>query len=103
MISWIKGELVSTWQASNKYYVLINCQGLGYEIQILDTTFVEITSNQIPEKDNITLWIKHIKREESDLLFGFKSKSQKEFFIKILNIKPLFIMRNDITNLVNLT
>jgi len=89
LISWIRGELVDSWQYNNKCFILINCQGLGYEIQILDTTFVEITSNKIPEKDNVTLWIKHIKREESDLLFGFKSKSQKEFFIKILNIKGI--------------
>ena len=36
---------------------------------------------------NITLWIKHIKKEDSDLFFGFTSKDQKSFFIDILSIR----------------
>ena len=31
--------------------------------------------------------IKHIKKEDSDLLFGFTSKDQKNFFIEILSIR----------------
>merc|ERR1711991_842789 len=34
-------------------------------------------------------WIKHIKKEDSDLLFGFKSKEQKNFFNEILNIRGI--------------
>ena len=86
MISWINGELVELWQTNQKFFVLINCQGLGYEIQILESFFLKLKTNQISNK-NITLWIKHIKKEDSDLLFGFKSKDQKNFFIKILNIR----------------
>ena len=86
MISWISGELVELWQANQKFFVLINCQGLGYEIQILESFFLKLKTNQISSK-TITLWIKHIKKEDSDLLFGFKSKDQKNFFIKILNIR----------------
>ena len=86
MISWISGELVELWQANQKFFVLINCQGLGYEIQILESFFLKLKTNQISSK-TITLWIKHIKKEDSDLLFGFKSKDQKNFFIEILNIR----------------
>ena len=86
MISWINGELVELWQTNQKFFVLINCQGLGYEIQILESFFIKLKTNQISNK-NITLWIKHIKKEDSDLLFGFKSKDQKNFFIEILNIR----------------
>ena len=86
MISWINGELVELWQTNQKFFVLINCQGLGYEIQILESFFLKLKTNQISNK-NITLWIKHIKKEDSDLLFGFKSKDQKSFFIEILNIR----------------
>ena len=88
MISWIKGELVELWQTNQKFFVLINCQGLGYEIQILESFFLKIKSNLIPNK-NIILWIKHIKKEDSDLLFGFESKDQKNFFIEILNIRGI--------------
>ena len=86
MISWINGELVDLWQTNQKFHVLINCQGLGYEIQILESFFLKLKTNHISNK-NITLWIKHIKKEDSDLLFGFTSKDQKNFFIEILSIR----------------
>jgi len=86
LISWINGDLVDLWQTNQKFFVLINCQGLGYEIQILESFFLKLKTNQISTK-NITLWIKHIKKEDSDLLFGFTSKDQKNFFIEILSIR----------------
>ena len=86
MISWINGELVDLWQNNQKFFVLINSQGLGYEIQILESFFLKLKTNQISNK-NITLWLKHIKKEDSDLLFGFTSKDQKKFFIEILSIR----------------
>ena len=88
MISWIKGELVSSWQANNKFYILVNCQGLGYEIQTLESVFFNINTNKISEKE-IILWLKHIKKEDSDMLFGFNSKDQRDFFIQILDIKGI--------------
>ena len=86
MISWINGELVELWQTNQKFFVLINCQGLGYEIQIIESFFLKLKTNQISNK-KITLWLKHIKKEDSDLLFGFTSKEQKNFFIEILSIR----------------
>ena len=86
MISWISGGLVELWQTNQKFFVLINCQGLGYEIQILESLYFKLKTNQIPNK-NLTLWIKHIKKEDSDLFFGFTSKDQRNFFIEILNIR----------------
>ena len=88
MISWIKGELVSSWQTNNKFFLLINCQGLGYEIQTLESVLIKINTNKINEKE-ITLWLKHIKKEDSDLLFGFINKDQRDFFNEILNIKGI--------------
>ena len=88
MISWIKGKLVSSWQANNKFYILINCQGLGYEIQTLESVILDINTNKISEKE-IILFLKHIKKEDSDMLFGFNSKEQRDFFIQILNIKGI--------------
>ena len=86
MISWINGDLVDLWQINQKFFALINCQGLGYEIQILESFFLKLKTNQISNK-NITLWIKHIKKEDSDLLFGFTSREEKNFFIEILSIR----------------
>ena len=86
MISWIKGELVDLWQTNNKFYIVINCQGLGYEIQILEPIYIKLKTKEIPHQ-NIVFWLKHIKKEDADYLFGFILKEQKEFFIEILNIK----------------
>ena len=86
MISWINGDLVELWQTNQKFFILINCQGLGYEIQILESFFLKLKTSKISNK-NITLWIKYIKKEDSDLLFGFTSKDQKNFFIEILSIR----------------
>jgi len=86
LISWINGDLVDLWQTNQKFFVLINCQGVGYEIQILESFFLKLKTNQISNK-NITLWIKHIKKEDSDSLFGFSSKEQRNFFIEILSIR----------------
>ena len=78
--------MVETWQTNQKFFVLINCQGIGYQIQILETFFLKLNTNQTRYK-SIILWIKHIKKEDSDLLFGFNSREQKNFFIEILNIR----------------
>ena len=86
MISWINGDLVELWQTNQKFFILINCQGLGYEIQILESFFLKLKTKQISNK-NISLWLKHIKKEDSDLLFGFTSKDQKNFFLEILSIR----------------
>ena len=86
MISWINGDLVDLWQTDHKFYILLNCQGLGYEIQILEFLYINLKNNQLSNK-NITLWIKHIKKEDSDLLFGFTSRDQKNFFIEILKVR----------------
>ena len=88
MISWISGKLVESWQTNQKFFVLINCQGLGYEIQILEPFFLKLKTNQITS-DKIVLWIKHIKKEDSDLLFGFATKDQKNFFNDILEIRGI--------------
>ena len=90
MISWINGELVESWQTNQKFFILLSCQGLGYEIQILESFFLILKTNHISNK-NITLWVKHIKKEDSDLLFGFTSKDQKNFFIEILSLSLIHI------------
>ena len=83
MISWIRGEHIDTWIKTKKNYVLINCQGLGYQIQILDSLEKDL------DKNIITLWIHQIKREDSDYFFGFKEKSKRDFFRNLLQVKGI--------------
>ncbi len=82
MISWIRGELIYSWLNNQKFYVLISSHGIGYEIQ----TSLLINKNL---KKDLTLWIHHIKREDSDSLFGFKDKDERDFFRDLINIKGI--------------
>ena len=52
----------------------------------MESLFLKLKTNKLPNL-NITLWVKHIKKEDSDLLFGFTSKDQKNFFTEILSIR----------------
>ena len=83
MISWISGEIVDTWIKTKKIYVLINCQGLGYEVQVLEPLEKDL------DKNMITLWIHQIKREDSDYFFGFKDKEKRDFFRDLLQVKGI--------------
>ena len=83
MISWIKGEIIDTWTQSKKFYVLINCQGLGYEVQILEPL------NKDFDKNIITFWLHQIKKEDSDLFFGFRDKEKRDFFRDLLQVKGI--------------
>ena len=83
MISWIRGEIIDTWTQTKKFYVLINCQGLGYEVQILESLKKNL------DKKIVNLWVHQIKREDSDYLFGFKDKEKRDFFRDLLQVKGI--------------
>ena len=83
MISWIKGEIISTWLQNQKLFLLISCNGVGYEIQTLNN--VETDSNE----KIITLWIEHIRREDSEFLFGFVQKEERDFFRDLLKVRGI--------------
>jgi len=83
LISWIRGEIIDTWIKTKKFYVLINCQGLGYEVQILESLKKDL------DKKAISLWIHQIKREDNDFFFGFREKAKRDFFRDLLQIKGI--------------
>ena len=83
MISWIRGEIIDTWIKTKKFYVLVNCQGLGYEVQILESLKKDL------DKNIITLWIHQIKREDSDFFYGFKDKAKRDFFRDLLQVNGI--------------
>ena len=83
MISWIKGEIISSWLKNQKLFLLISCQGVGYEIQTLNNIVTD--SNE----KFITLWIEHIRREDSEFLFGFIQKEERDFFRDLLKVRGI--------------
>ena len=56
---------------------------MGYEIQTLNN--VDTHSNE----KIITLWIEHIRREDSEFLFGFVQKEERDFFRDLLKVRGI--------------
>jgi len=83
LISWIKGKIISSWLQNKKLFLLISCNGVGYEVQTLNN--VETDSNE----KIITLWIEHIRREDSEFLFGFLQKEERDFFRDLLKVRGI--------------
>ena len=71
---------------NQRFYVLINCNGLGYEVQTLKKVYMY----QINDSDEkLTLWIKHVKKEDSDSFYGFQTQDEKSFFCDLLSVKGI--------------
>ena len=84
MISWLKGEIINYWQISSKEGVVLNVNGVGYEIQLL--------SKQIDLPDNSILkefWIHQINREDCTNLYGFNEINQRDLFRIIISVNGI--------------
>ena len=56
---------------------------MGYEIQTLNSV-VTVSNEKF-----ITLWIEHIRREDSEFLFGFIQKEERDFFRDLLKVRGI--------------
>jgi len=78
MIGQLRGKLLS----KKPNVLLIDVQGVGYEVNIPLTSFYELPD----EGSEVTLKIHTHVREDALILFGFHSQREKEFFLKLLTI-----------------
>ena len=62
---------------------MINCSGLGYEIQTINSIDEEVINEEI------VLWLQYLKREDADMLFGFKKREERDFFRILIGIKGI--------------
>lgn len=62
-------------------YAVINVQGVGYYVGISLMTSQTLTVNQ-----ETILFIQQIIREDAHLLFGFKTRSEKEMFNLLISV-----------------
>ena len=77
MIVRIEGNIIE----KNPAYVVIDCNGLGYQVFITLHTFSEL-----PEKGRCMLHVSHIVREDAEILYGFYSKAEKEMFTMLISV-----------------
>ena len=78
MIGQLRGKLLS----KKPNVILIDVQGVGYEVTIPLTSFYELPD----EGSEVTLKIHTHVREDALILFGFNSQREKEFFLKLITI-----------------
>ena len=78
MIGQLRGKLLS----KKPNVLLIDVQGVGYEVIIPLTSFYELPN----EGNEVTLKIHTHVREDAIILFGFHSLREKDFFLKLLTI-----------------
>jgi Holliday junction DNA helicase RuvA len=84
MISWLKGEIINTWQISSKKGIVLNVGGVGYEIQLLPT---QICKKE--DSNKIELWIHQIDREDGTSLYGFIEVNQRNLFREIISVNGI--------------
>ncbi len=84
MISWLKGEIINTWQISTKIGVVLNVGGIGYEIQILKKQIEETK-----DSPQIEFWIHQVYREDGTNLYGFKEINQRDLFREIICVNGI--------------
>ncbi len=77
MITHIQGKMVE----KNPDHVVIECNGLGYHINISLQTF-----SNIPDQENLKLFTHLVIREDAHILFGFYSKTEREIFKMLISV-----------------
>ena len=78
MYEYIKGKIVN--QESN--YIVVDNNGIGYLIYVPNPYSFEL------DKDYI-IYVYQQVREDEQSLYGFKSKEEKDLFLKLINVKGL--------------
>jgi Holliday junction DNA helicase RuvA len=81
MIGYLRGQLL----LKKPNQVVIDVNGVGYDVQIPLTTFYELPA----EGNDVTLKIHTHVREDALLLFGFQSQKEKDFFLKLISISGI--------------
>ena len=78
MIGRIKGRLLD----KSPPIILVDCQGVGYELEVPMTTFYELP----PVGNEVTLLTHFIVREDAQLLFGFASAQERQIFKQLIKV-----------------
>jgi holliday junction DNA helicase RuvA len=77
MIAFLKGKLVQR----DPTFVVIDVQGVGYQLQISLQTF-----SDIKEQENVMLYTHLNIREDAHILFGFSSITEKKLFQQLISV-----------------
>ena len=62
--------------------LLVECQGVGYEVQVPMSTYLSLP----PVGSHVRLRIHHVLREDASLLFGFSTAEEQDLFRALLKV-----------------
>ncbi|MFN9990117.1 MAG: Holliday junction branch migration protein RuvA [Cyanobacteriota bacterium] len=82
MIGWLQGELVDPWEQATRWGLLLNCHGVGYEVQVSQRHWVRLP----PAGQRLTLHVHHIIRDDAWNLFGFESRQERDLFRELVAV-----------------
>lgn len=77
MYGYIKGKIT---EIENNYVILEN-NGIGY--------IIYVTNPYSYKEEEVTIYLYHYIREDENSLYGFKTKEEKELFLKLISVKGL--------------
>lgn len=80
MYSYIKGRLIEKSPTD----LIIECNGIGYHIHISLHTF-----SLLPQEESLLIYTHFIVKEDTQLLYGFVEKSEREIFKLLLSVSGI--------------
>jgi len=76
------GKLTGTLGEKNPPQVLVDCNGVGYEVDVPMSTFYNLPG----AGEKVTLLTHLVVREDAQLLYGFGSSGEREAFRQLIKI-----------------
>jgi holliday junction DNA helicase RuvA len=76
------GRLTGTLAEKNPPQVLVDCHGVGYEVQVSMGTFYNLPALG----ESVSLLTHFIVREDAQILFGFSTPVEREAFRQLIKI-----------------
>ena len=76
------GKLTGTLSDKNPPQVVVDCGGVGYEVQVPMSTFYNLPANG----EKVSLLTHFVVREDAQILYGFATATEREAFRELIKI-----------------
>ncbi len=76
------GKLTGTLSDKNPPQVIVDCGGVGYEVQVPMSTFYNLP----PDGQRVTLLTHFVVREDAQILYGFATATERAAFRELIKI-----------------
>ena len=87
MITHLSGKLIE----KNPTYVIVECHGVGYFLNISLHTF-----SLLPSEEHIKIFTHLQVKEDSHTLFGFMERAERELFLLLISVSGILGIQNEL-------